>query len=1003
VTVGRRWAVGDWLCRSWGELLTLAVIVAVAVFFGFYRIAEVPPGLHFDEAGYTLDAERILQGELHIFFTGRGGEEPLWHYLVTPAVGLFPGQITPLRVTASLVSLVTVLLLYFVVRQVFADEEHFRWLAALTALGFAISYVHVHLGRLILRLNSLPPVELLCFLCLWWGLHTGKRGPFIMAGAFLGGTLYTYLASRFIPVLLLIFFLVEAGISFLDGRRPSLLRRHFANLLLAALVALLVFAPLAVYFIFNPEQFAWRANVVSILNPEVNRGNLWGALADSALRNLGSFGFFGDGDPEFNLPGRPILDPISAALFIAGLAISLARIRRPPYLFTVLWWLIMFLPSILSYERVPRFMRAQGAIPAVLVFPAIALVALGVAARRLWAGRLRAGEPGVPSHLVRAVALAALVLFFGVTSAVTFHDYFIAWAGSPEAYENMHTQYVDLARQMQEETTADVVYILPADLRVTYPYRHHALKYLYNGPASYAFIVDDEENVVQKLTQATQGRNIVRLVKWKVGEHATADPKGLFPFLLERFGERVSEVSYRGYDLVTYRLYRPDTDFALGQPLREMHATFGQELALVGFSYGEASASLSGDECTVSSGGRIWVTLRWRAAGPLAEDEKASLILVDAAGHRAGQVDRLLLDRTHVGTSLWAPGTEAFGYYILPVDRATAPGPYKIHVLVYSPSTLAHLPVAEGMGGTEVAVGTIRVRPPEAVVAPEEVAVQHPLVQTAAPGLRLLGYDGGPAEQVQPGDRVSLALYWQALSGQLPDYECALYLRGGGQELETGPAELLAGDDFSSSRWRGGELLRGWRDLRVPLRTPPGEYTLTVAVLEAASGRQAGQVDITNLRVEGRPHLTEPPPIAHPLGANLGDRVALLGYEIKAPGEMAQVQAGGVVTVTLYWRALAEMETSYTVFVHLLDGAGRVRAQRDTVPGGGSLPTTGWLPGEVIVDEYAVPLGQDMEPGDYTIEVGMYDASTGARLPVLDTAGAVVGDRVLLPGEVVVR
>jgi len=67
------------------------------------------------------------------------------------------------------------------------------------------------------------------------------------------------------------------------------------------------------------------------------------------------------------------------------------------------------------------------------------------------------------------------------------------------------------------------------------------------------------------------------------------------------------------------------------------------------------------------------------------------------------------------------------------------------------------------------------------------------------------------------------------------------------------------------------------------------------------------------------------------------------------------------------------------------------------VPGGGLLPTNSWLKGEIITDEYEVPIRAGAPPGQYVIETGMYDRYTGERLQVLDANGKPVeGDRILL-------
>jgi hypothetical protein len=75
----------------------------------------------------------------------------------------------------------------------------------------------------------------------------------------------------------------------------------------------------------------------------------------------------------------------------------------------------------------------------------------------------------------------------------------------------------------------------------------------------------------------------------------------------------------------------------------------------------------------------------------------------------------------------------------------------------------------------------------------------------------------------------------------------------------------------------------------------------------------------------------------------------------------------------------------------LLAQDGHLLAQHDGQPGGGSKPTTGWAPGESIVDLHPMAF-QDLEyVGPATIVVGLY-ASTGERV-VTDTGA----DYVVLP------
>lgn len=97
---------------------------------------------------------------------------------------------------------------------------------------------------------------------------------------------------------------------------------------------------------------------------------------------------------------------------------------------------------------------------------------------------------------------------------------------------------------------------------------------------------------------------------------------------------------------------------------------------------------------------------------------------------------------------------------------------------------------------------------------------------------------------------------------------------------------------------------------------------------------------------------------------------------------------GDVVGVRLLWSADATPARRYKVFLHLLAADGRLMAQRDGEPGGGSRPTTGWAAGEVVSDNHGLLLPADLPPGAYTLRLGLYDAfDPAARLPVAGEDG----------------
>jgi hypothetical protein len=178
--------------------------------------------------------------------------------------------------------------------------------------------------------------------------------------------------------------------------------------------------------------------------------------------------------------------------------------------------------------------------------------------------------------------------------------------------------------------------------------------------------------------------------------------------------------------------------------------------------------------------------------------------------------------------------------------------------------------------------------------------------------------------------------------------------------------------------------------LALPADIPQGEYQVFVRVLDGEE--LLGEAALGHIEVRGRARQFTIPEIQHPGEARLGEAILFLGYDLSSD----QVMAGGTVQLTLYWQALQEMEISYTVFTHLLDTEDRMWGQMDSIPGRGEAPTTSWLEGEVITDQHEIVVDPEAPPGEYVVEVGMYDASTGQRLPIYSGGQRVEGDRLLL-------
>ncbi len=138
----------------------------------------------------------------------------------------------------------------------------------------------------------------------------------------------------------------------------------------------------------------------------------------------------------------------------------------------------------------------------------------------------------------------------------------------------------------------------------------------------------------------------------------------------------------------------------------------------------------------------------------------------------------------------------------------------------------------------------------------------------------------------------------------------------------------------------------------------------------------------------------------NPLRAKFGEGLHLLGYGLYD----SEVEPGGMIRLTLRWQAKERMGQGYKVFVHLLDGESRIVAQRDSEPVGGSRPTSGWEIGEEIWDHYGIILPEELPSGEYQLVAGMYDPTSGERLPIFGRdGGRLPGEQVLLGAVEVTR
>jgi hypothetical protein len=296
----------------------------------------------------------------------------------------------------------------------------------------------------------------------------------------------------------------------------------------------------------------------------------------------------------------------------------------------------------------------------------------------------------------------------------------------------------------------------------------------------------------------------------------------------------------------------------------------------------------------------------------------------------------------------------------LAVLSGTPPGEYDVVLTLFDLDTLQPLTL---LGESGEVIGPTAVIDQITITMPAEPPEFKPQfaqeIDLSGTGLKLLGYNQDRATAV-PGESLLLTLFWERLSGPLSD-KVDLHLLDESGSMAYSWSLPPAGDGFDGTAWTEGERLRGQHLLRLPAGLPGGTYQV-----------QLQGTNLGTLAVTAPERIMTQPAVEIPLDVSFGDAARLAGLT-------PQTTPDGLA-LDLVWQALDEMDTSYRVFVHVLNEDGDIIAQSDAEPAGWVRPTSGWAPPEYILDRHLLAVDAKTAVGPLRLRIGLYDPLTGERL-----------------------
>lgn len=673
---GRRFEKTGW------ELGLLLLILLLAAFLRLYRLDSVPPGLTHDEASNGHDAAGVLEGVRPIYFTVGYGHEPLYPYSVALVMSLLGPTDMALRLTTVGWGMALILLSYGFARRLFGPLP-----ALLTAAWMALSFWCVMTSRVGLRAITLAVTFAASALCFWlaFPFPGGRLSPpqrrwvwWTLSGVFLGASVYTYMASRILPAVYLLFLAYLFVLSLLGARR-SLFRHQWPGIAVLLLVAAFVAAPLVHFLVTHPgaEQ---RIEQLSVPLQQAARGDFSG-LWHNLTHTLPMFTLRGDPMWRYNIAGRPLLDSVSGALFYAGILVCLYHWRDPRHVFLLLW-LIVGVSLALVTGPDATVLRSIAAQPAVFIIVALALATI---LRFLYE---RAGWWG------RFVGVGSVVVIIAGIGLRTTRDYFAVWGEHRDVRATYYHALVQEARYLDAQAEGGVVAFSsihpgrfhdPYTVEIALRRDDLALRW-FDGRSALIFPAEGETRVI-------------------IPAIASLD-RALKPFF-EEHASRIHTENFRPDDLIPhFDVYRFDAASALrallsvaeGNPvywcpsdvfpadepqaacdLLVLPVSLGDVVELVGYDLRSP---------TTEPGGEVELLTMWRVRAPFASEAVIFTHLLDRSGHVVGQVDRL-----DVPSYYWQPGDAFVQLHRFQIDADAPPGLYHLVVGVYTRKDPARLPV----------------------------------------------------------------------------------------------------------------------------------------------------------------------------------------------------------------------------------------------------------------------------------------------------------------------
>ena len=365
------------------SLLILAIIFFAAVFLRFYQVENIPAALTWDEVawGYNsyslgLDGKDEFGRFLPYDFLESFGDfkPPLYAYLGIIPIKLFGLTEFAVRFPSALFGVFTVILAYFLVKEIFYSSDRKEYYALFSSFLLAISPWHINLSRAAFEANVSQFFIILGVTMYLYAIRKNKWFLILSAISFVV-SLYTFNTARIVAPLLVLL------LSFIFIKK---LWKNKKETVVSFIVGVLLIAPIITFLISPQANLRFREvniftnpEVIEIANQEIKNDN--NSLVSKALHNRRvkyavsfvshyfdhfnpTFLFIkGDGNPKFSTQDVGQLYIWSLPFLVIG-GLLIFRKREGKWWILPAWLLLAIIPAATARET-PHALRIETTLP----------------------------------------------------------------------------------------------------------------------------------------------------------------------------------------------------------------------------------------------------------------------------------------------------------------------------------------------------------------------------------------------------------------------------------------------------------------------------------------------------------------------------------------------------------------------------------------------------------------------------------------------------------------